>query len=103
MNLNYELPLFNMTPSNTQLSSKLPPGIFSTFAYLFTSKDNLLISHPDMIFLTALIDKSTTKLFHLAANLVPIQHDNAFLTSSSLLKSIGVEISFKIFNPSFKA
>lgn len=92
-----------MTPSKTSQSSKAPPGIFSTLAYLFTSSDNLFESHPVIIILTDFIARSTTKLFHLEANLVPIQQLKAFLTYSSLLKSIGSEISFKIFNPSYSA
>jgi len=48
-----------------------------------------LASHPERIILTDLRARSTTKLDHLAANLVPIQDYKAYLTSSSLLKSIG--------------
>ena len=33
--------LLTITPSRTQQSSKVPPGIFSTFAYLFISRFNL--------------------------------------------------------------
>mmetsp|Transcript_24793 Transcript_24793/g.24305 ORF Transcript_24793/g.24305 Transcript_24793/m.24305 type:complete len:220 (-) Transcript_24793:558-1217(-) len=36
--------LLNMTPSKTQQSSRLPPGIFSTLAYLFTSISTMLPS-----------------------------------------------------------
>jgi len=92
-----------MTPLRTSHSSKSPPGIFSTLAYLLTSKDSLFISHPLNIILTDFIAKSTIRFCHLAANLVPMQHNKAFFTSSSLLKSIGTEISFSIFNPSYKA
>ena len=96
-------PLFSITPLRTSHSSNSPPGIFSTLAYLFTSKDNLFISQPLNIILTDFIAKSTIKFCHLAANFVPIQHNKAFFTSSSLLKSIGTEISLSIFNPSYKA
>lgn len=92
-----------MHPSKTSQSSKTPPGIFSTLAYLLTSKDNLFKSHPFMMVLTDLMARLTTRSFHLEANLVPMQQARAFLTSSSLLKSMGIEISFKILSPSFKA
>jgi hypothetical protein len=60
-------------------------------------------SHPLNIILTDLIAKSISKLFHLAANLVPIQDYNAPLTSSSLEKLMGIAIYSKIFNPSLSA
>ena len=53
--------------------------------------------------LTDLMAKSIIKLFHLAANLVPIHDYKAPLTSSSLLKSIGTAIYSKILSPSLRA
>lgn len=92
--------LLTMTPSRTRQSSKRPPGIFSTLAYLLTSKVSLEGSHPERMILTDLIARSTMRLFHLAANLVPMQDWSAPLTSSSLLKLMGMAISSRILSPS---
>lgn len=81
--------LLNITPSRTTLSSKVPPGIFSTLAYLFKSRVNLLVLAALCTILTAFKLKSVIIFPHLEANLVPIQETKALLISSSLLISIG--------------
>jgi len=95
--------LLTITPSNTTLSSNVPPGTFSILAYLFISKLSFPISQPDKIFLTESIAKFSTRLPHLEANLVPIQLLSAFRISLSSFLSISTAISFKIFIPSYKA
>jgi hypothetical protein len=62
----------------------MPPGIFSTLAYLLTSISTFPYSSVIQIFFTAFEAKSTIKLPHLLENFVPIVLLTTFFTSSSL-------------------
>jgi hypothetical protein len=95
--------LLNITPSKTSESSKVPPGIFSTLAYLLISKFNLLIFPPLTIVLTDLIESYATNFPHLEANLVPTQDSKAYITSSSLFTLISIANSLIIFKDSSRA
>lgn len=89
--------LLTITPSKTSDSSRVPPGIFSTFAYLLISRLSLFLAPYLMTILVALIVKFEMSLPHLLANFVPIQFCRAFMTYSSLDVSIGLEMSLMTF------
>ena len=89
--------LLTMTPSKTSDSSSVPPGIFSTLAYLLISRLSFFLAPYLMTILVALMVKLEMSFPHLEANLVPIQFCKAERTSSSLEISIGLEMSVMTF------
>lgn len=85
--------LLTITPSRTSDYSKVPPGIFSTLAYLLISRLSLFLAPYLITILVALIVKFEISLPHLLANLVPIQFWRAIKTYSSFEVSIGLDTS----------
>ena len=78
--LGWVISLLTITPYNTSQSSRVPPGIFSTLAYLLIYKFNLLLVPALITVFVALIVRLEINFPHLLANLVPIQHWSAFKT-----------------------
>lgn len=73
--------LFTITPSRTSDSSRVPPGIFSTFAYLLISRLSFFFAPYLITILVALMVRFEINFPHLLANFVPIQFCKALRTS----------------------
>ena len=95
--------LLSITPSRTQHSSSVPPGIFSTFAYLLSSRFSLLTLPPLMTTSAAWRAMSEMREPQRKANLVPMQDYRAFIKLSLRVVSTLMAISSRMASASLRA